>query len=78
MARIFYHNLTKRWYNKSCLIDVVESADPNDIIKFSVAGNALLFDIIKKGDDESLGEFDDIRQNFLQVYKELNGECYGK
>lgn len=63
--KIFYHNITKAWYNKSDLCDAIENSDFCDRIKFSISGNALMFDIYKEDTSiESKGEYSWIRKQF--------------
>lgn len=40
--KAYYHNLTKKWFNKNYYKDAVEYSDKGDIIKMSFRGNALL------------------------------------
>ena len=63
----YYHNLTKNWFNENDYADAAENSDPDDIIKMSFRGNALLIDL--RNEDlkiETRGEHDWARRQFLE------------
>ena len=74
---IYYHNLTKGWFNENSYTDAAENSDAGDVIKFSERGNALLFDLMEENPEiESNGEYNWARNQFLDHYREVNEEVY--
>jgi hypothetical protein len=71
---IYYHNLTKNWFNENDYIDAVESSSLGDVIKMSFRGNALMFDLLKEDlQIEDKGEHEWARKQFLDYFKQFNG-----
>lgn len=79
MAAIYYHNITKGWFNENDLEDAIFESSPNDIVKFSERGNALLFDINTEDSDiESTGEYSYVRKEWKDRFLKLMGEEWNK
>lgn len=68
--KVYYHNITQRFFNINDLCDAVESANPNDIIMFSVRGNALLFDMKDGSNEGGFDEYDYVRIRFAEYFNE--------
>jgi len=72
--KTYYHNLTKKWFNKNDYGDAAESSEKGDIIKMSFRGNALIIDLKEVDlEIEDKGEHDWAREQFLNHFKEING-----
>ena len=63
---ILYHNLTKNRFNETDLEDAVYNSSVGDIIKFTMSGDALIYDL---KDDK---EYPSVRTNFLDLFEEVN------
>lgn len=63
---IFYHNLTKNWFNETDLEDAVYNSSMGDVIKFTFSGSAMIYDL---KDDR---EYPSIRTEFLDLFEEVN------
>lgn len=69
----YYHNLTKKWFNENDYTAAVENSDPDDIIKMSFRGNALIIDL--RNQDliiETRGEHDWARRQFLDYFRKFH------
>ena len=44
--KAYWHNLTQGWFNENDLGDAVENSRKDDVIKFSIRGNALVLDLL--------------------------------
>jgi hypothetical protein len=72
--RVYWHNLTRGWFNESELDEFIEIYDPGDVIMFSIAGNALIYSLTNRNDDEDR-EFDYVRREFLDTYQRETGRA---
>lgn len=73
MAKTYYHNLTKGWFNENDYGDAVEISDPGDVVKMTFRGNALIIDLLKEDSNiEYPGEYDWARKQFLDYFKEYH------
>lgn len=76
--RVYWHNLTQGWFNENDCGDAVENSNKNDIIKFSVRGSALIFDLTKEDPGiESEFEFRHIREQFTEYYEDFHCVKFG-
>jgi len=76
---VYYHNLTKGWFNENDYGDAVEKSDVGDIIKFSIRGSALIFDLQKEDSTiEYSGEYEYARDKFLDYFKKYHGKQFIK
>jgi hypothetical protein len=68
---IYFHNITKNWFNCNDLGDAAESSEHGDLIKFSVRGNAQMFDLatLTPSDAEDYSHY---RQDFIDCFKTFN------
>lgn len=69
---IFLHNITKNWYNETELIEAVENSEKGDLIKYTISGDAQIYDLktlisINKND---------IKHLFIEKFKEINNENF--
>ena len=79
MAKTYYHNITKGWYNENDCGDAVENSYVGDVIKMSFRGNALMIDLLYEDlEIESKGEHDWARKQFLNYFKEFHEEEFKK
>ncbi len=70
MGAIYYHNITKGWYNEEDMGDAVESSKKGDVIKFSVRGCSVVYDLkTLEGDD--FDEYGWIRRHLCDYFKEF-------
>lgn len=77
--KVYYHNLTKNWFNENDYGDAVENSDFGDIIKFSIRGSALIFDLLKEDSTiEYSGEHEWVRDKFLDYFEEFHGKQFIK
>lgn len=75
--KAYYHNLTKGWFNMNDYGDAVENSDIGDIIKFSIRGSTLLFDLLKEDSTiEYSGENSHYREQFLDYFKRYYGKKF--
>lgn len=71
MGKVYYHNITKCWYNENDIIDAVENTSIGDVIKFSISGNALLFDMDKIDRSTELNdEYSWVRLQFNELFEQ--------
>ena len=71
---MYYHNITKNWYNERDYADAVEKSEPGDIIKMSNEGCALILDLLTEDSEiEFKGEHDWARKQFLDYFEEWHG-----
>lgn len=70
---IYFHNITKNWYNLNCLVDAVEESDKGDDIKFTVRGNAQVFDLRTLEPDDAK-DYEYVRREFTEYFKEFHEE----
>lgn len=76
---VYYHNLTKGWFNENDYVDAVENSDAGDLIKFSIRGSALMFDLLKEDSTiEYSGEYEWARDKFLDYFEEFHGQKFTK
>lgn len=72
---VYYHNLTKGWFNENDYGDAVENSDAGDVIKFSIRGSALIFDLLKEDSTiEYSGEYEWARDKFVDYFEEFHGQ----
>ena len=75
--KTYWHNLTKGFFNENDLSDAVENSSKDDIIKFSVRGNALIFDLrIFLWEIEDEGDNNHRREEFLKYFEEFHCEKF--
>lgn len=74
---IYYHNITKDWYNENDYGEAVENSEKGDLIKFSVRGNAQMFDL-EKLEPEDAKDYDYAKEQFCNYYYEFTGEYFYK
>lgn len=67
----YYHNLTKGWFNENDFGDAAEQSDKGDDIKFSVRGNAQMFDL-KTLEPEDAKDYEFVKEQFTEHFKEDN------
>ena len=48
MAKIYYHNITKRQLNETCIIDLIDQYNEGDMIYKSYAGNSLIYEVSER------------------------------
>lgn len=71
---IYYHNLTQGWFNENSYSDAAENSNPRDIIKFTIRGSALVFDLLEEDHMiEDHGEYEYARELFLDHFEEFTG-----
>ena len=76
MGKVYYHNLTKGWFNENDLTDAAEKSSAHDCIKLSFRGNALMIDLLKEDlKIESKGEYDWARADFMEAFQEVHGHA---
>jgi len=63
---ILYHNLSKPWFNETDLEEAVYNSSIGDVIKFTVSGDARIYDL--KTDNE----YPHLRTEFLDLFEEVN------
>lgn len=73
--KIYYHNITKGWYNKNDYGDAAEYSDKGDIIKFTARGNAQVFDL-ETMTPEDANDYKFAKEQFLDHYKKFTGENF--
>lgn len=71
---IYIHNITKGFYNEE-LSDAVELSEVGDVIKFSIAGSALVIDLITLEEDR-LNEFEYVKEMFLNRFTQFHEEIF--
>ena len=64
---ILYHNLSKPWFNETDLEEAVYNSSIGDVIKFTVSGDATVYDLIKDHN-----EYPHLRTNFIDLFEEVN------
>lgn len=75
--QVYYHNLTKGWFNENDYGDAVENSELGDIIKFSIRGSALIFDLLKEDSTiEYSGEYEWARDKFMDYFEEFHGQKF--
>ena len=75
-TQIWYHNVTKGMWNVSSAQDIIDEMDSDDDIKFSEAGNALVFDMKEEGPLETKGQYDQVRIDFADWIRHDNHQRY--
>jgi len=66
MSKYYYHNITKGIFNENCITDAVENSDKNDLIKFSVRGCAIMYDI-RTLEEDDFNEYEYIKEEFFKL-----------
>lgn len=76
MGKVYYHNLTKGWFNENDITDAAENSSAHDCIKLSFRGNALMIDLLKEDlEIGEKGEYDWARKEFLEAFQEVHGHA---
>jgi len=74
MSKVYYHNLTKGWFNENDRNEAAANSEAHDYVKFSIRGNSLMHDVLREDEElESKGEYTWVRNDFFEAFKELHG-----
>ena len=78
MGRIYYHNITKGILNESDLEDLLDQSEPHDQFYFCEEGRGLLFPVDGKHKDEDDGEYDYVRKEFKEAFRDRDWRTKSK